>query len=91
MAKSIISNDRRCYICGSNWNLEKHHCLFGTANRKKADKDGLWVYLCHDCHNRVHTDIPFHKYNLKQIAQKAWQLKYGDTDAFIDRYGRNYL
>ena len=91
VAKSIINNNRRCYICGSQINLEKHHCVFGTANRKKADQDGLWVYLCHNCHFDVHNTNPLMKNLLQQKAQQKWQEYYGDTDAFIDRYGRSYL
>ena len=37
--KSIISDAKKCYICGSVHDLEKHHCVFGTASRKKADRD----------------------------------------------------
>ena len=91
MAKSIISNDRRCYICKSQIILEKHHCVFGTANRKKADQDGLWVYLCHQHHYDVHNKNSEMKKLLQKFAQKHWMEKYGDMDAFIDRYGRSYL
>ena len=30
--------------------MEKHH-IFGAANRKKSEKYGLTVDLCHWCHN----------------------------------------
>ena len=35
--KSIIVDDmEHCKLCGSPY-VEIHHCLHGTANRKKAD------------------------------------------------------
>ena len=52
--KSIISNERVCYLCGSYANLQRHHAIHGWANRKLAEDDGLWVWLCMDCHAALH-------------------------------------
>lgn len=51
--KSIIKGDSedRCYICGRAEWIERHHIFNGTANRKKSEKYGLTVHLCHWCHN----------------------------------------
>lgn len=42
-----------CWLCGRNGtadHLDRHH-VFGGANRKKSERYGLVVYLCHnDCH-----------------------------------------
>ena len=42
-----------CWLCGRNGSvdpLDKHH-IFGGPYRKKSEKYGLVVYLCHDrCH-----------------------------------------
>ena len=89
--KSIISDAKKCYICGSVHDLEKHHCVFGTASRKKADRDGLWVYLCHSCHYGVHNSNIYAKRSLQIKAQQCWQERFGDEDQFIQRYGRSYL
>lgn len=89
--RSIISNVKRCYVCGSECDLEKHHCIMGTANRKKAEEDGLWVYLCHRDHHAVHNEDIWEKQALQQIAQQHWEQKNGTTDDFIKRYGRSYL
>ena len=64
--KSIISDAKKCYICGSVHDLEKHHCVFGTASRKKADRDGLWVYLCH-----LRQEIAADK-SAAVLARKVW-------------------
>lgn len=93
--KSIISIEKRCYRCGTKSNLHLHHILFGR-NRKKADEDGLTIYLCYYCHegtNGVH-GLNGHKLDmeLKQMAQKRWMDFYNrDSEDFIKRYGKNYL
>lgn len=69
--------------------------LFGK-NRKKADEDGLTVYLCYEHHegmNGAHGKNG-HKLDLKlkQLAEKTWCEYYNKTiDDFLKRYKRNYL
>ena len=92
MTKSIISNEQRCYLCGRQINLERHHIMAGTANRKLSEKYGLWVYLCHDCH----TGTEGAQYNssagikLKQIAQTAFESKYSHEE-WMELFRKNYL
>jgi len=89
--KSIVSNAKRCYICCSENNLEKHHMIFGTANRKKADEDGLFVNLCHNCHQAIHNQNIWEKKALQEIAQERWEHCKGTREEFIKRYGKSYL
>ena len=94
MAESIMQNDRlRCLICLREGNLEEHHVMFGTANRKLSEKYGLKVYLCPECHrtgkNSVHSDAR-QATKLKAYAQSCFQLKYTDLD-FAKIFGKNYL
>ena len=67
-----------CYLCGE-YGREKHHIIHGTANRKIADKEGLWVYLCNNCHtggrNAVHNDNKT-DLKLKKEGQTVWELRY---------------
>lgn len=93
--KSIISDKKECYVCKTINNLHLHHIMFGK-NRKKADKDGLTIYLCYEHHegtNGVHGknghDLDI---KLKQLAEKRWLEYYNTTiEDFISIYGRNYL
>lgn len=91
--KSIINNGQYCYVCGKPKN-HTHHCIFGSK-RALADKDGLTVPLCAECHNLIHTSSdPFYEgiqLDLKRIAQRKWEEKNGTREDFIKRYGRNYL
>lgn len=93
--KSIISEKRECYVCKTIDNLHLHHIMFGK-NRKKADKDGLTVYLCYEHHegtNGVHGknghDLDI---KLKRIAEKRWMEYYDkDIEDFIKEYGKNFI
>ena len=93
MSKSILSNERKCWVCGSTINLHKHHIFFGIANRKLSEKYGCWVYLCayhHNFSNRgVHSDKEL-DLKLKRECQKKWEDVYGGQN-FIEVFGRNYL
>lgn len=80
-----------CFICKSVGAVEVHHCFHGTANRRLAEKDGLLVNLCPDCHRSLH-DRGLYDDLLMEIAEAAW-LDYYDKDVqeFIARYGKNYI
>jgi len=92
--KSIIQENKECYKCGStNW-LEEHH-IFGGANRKISERNGLKIYLCHTHHNEPPTGIHFNKEFMEQMhktGQRIWQEKYSKTkEDFIREFGKNYL
>lgn len=62
---------------------------------KLAEKLGLKVDLCHDCHNEPPNGVHFNAENnnqLKAKGQKAAMLAYHWTiEDFIKEIGRNYL
>lgn len=95
MTKSIICNDKVCWVCGTIYNLHLHHTLYGVRNRKKADQDGLVVWLCGKHHNQSNDGVHFNKEldtRLKEISEQAWLDHYGKTvEDFIKRYGKNYI
>lgn len=90
--RSIISNEKKCYLCGSVRWLELHH-IFNASYRNKSTKYGLVVYLCHHCHNEpplgVHHNKERNTY-LKQIGQQAFIKHYPNKD-FLKEFGKNYL
>ena len=88
MASSIITQEKRCYLCGTTFNLQEHHCVFGRF-RKLSDKYGLVVPLCAECHYEVHHEAE-QAYYLKQVAQKAFDKKYGEGK-FFEIFGVNFL
>ena len=90
--KSIIQNEKRCYLCGSTVNLENHHIFF-SALRPISDKYGLKVWLCayhhRDQKNGAHGNREVDLY-LKQKAQQAFEKKHGH-EKFMEIIKRNYL
>ena len=94
MSKSIMQNVRECYVCGTTLDLHRHHCIYGTGNRKKAEEDGLWVYLCvrHHVENKtgVHGGNKALNEELHRDAQRAFEAKFGH-EAYMERYRLNWL
>ena len=96
--KSIIDNDECCYICktifGKCWPCgteQIHHVWRGSANRRLADQDGLWVRLCPE-HHRILHDQGTYDNHLMEVGERMWILKYGKTkEEFTKRYGKNIL
>lgn len=91
-------SEKQCFLCGRNGSadpLDRHH-IFGGANRKKSEKYGLVVCLCHnDCHifgkEAVHNNAENMLY-VKQYGQrKAMQEQNWTTEDFIREFGKNYL
>lgn len=89
---------RECFLCGKNGSsdpLDRHH-IYGGPNRKKSEKYGLVVYLCHnECHifgkHAVHNDANvmqrLHEYGQrKAMEENGWSIK-----DFIREFGKNYL
>lgn len=88
----------KCFLCGRNGfadPLDRHH-IFGGPLRKKSERFGLVVYLCHNrCHifglNAAHqnrnTMQMLHEYGQKKaMKENCWT-----TADFIREFGKNYL
>ena len=89
---SIISNERKCYVCGTTFNLNRHH-IYAGANRPKSEKYGCWCYLCGKHHNLSSEGVHFNKKldrELKQLCQKRFIETYPDLD-FLKIFRKNYL
>jgi hypothetical protein len=97
---------RECYLCREeadeamyygelpHTGLHRHHIMFGTANRKKAEKYGLWCYVCQERHHEHGREAPHANrevdLHLKQIAQ----MKFEEThphELWMSEFGKNYL
>lgn len=91
--KSVIQQEKECYVCGTTYNLHDHHIIYGTANRKQSEKHGLKVWLCQEHHtgaSGVHFNKPL-DLHLKKLAQKHFEAQIGARNEFIRVFGRNYL
>ena len=93
-APSIIQLDtEHCYLCGRcDQKLDRHEPIGGPF-RKKSQRLGLWVTLCHEsCHlGNAHKHFQT-AYKLKQDAQAAAMTAYNwTTEDFIRIFGKNSL
>jgi hypothetical protein len=89
---SIIQHEKKCYLTGARYSLDKHHIMNGTANRKKADEDGLWIWLRHDVHmwlHQTHNGQDKDK-QLKAIAQATYEESHTHEE-WMARYHKNYI
>lgn len=92
--KSIMQNldEPRCYVCGSSRNLEEHHVMSGSANRRLSERYGLKVLLCAEDHRGalgVHNHYVL-KERLEKDAQKAFEALYGHH-MWMETFRKNYL
>lgn len=81
--KSILQNDRYCYLSGRSGPLEKHHVLNGPL-RDFAEENGLWIYLTPEWHRKLHgtgDGVQVQK-RLKTIAQLTFE-----RDLLREEYG----
>lgn len=84
----MINEYFECFICGSGGALHKHHCLHGIR-RKAADKYDLTVWLCPECHQRLH-DRGDGDLMLERLAQRHFEKEHGH-DEYMRIFGKNYL
>ena len=92
--KSIVQDlsNERCLVCGTTRNLELHHIMHGTANRRLSTRYGLTCWLCRLHHTGrfgVHSDAALNK-ALQQAAQTAFEKTYSH-DEWMKIFGKNYL
>ena len=95
MAKSIISEEKKCFVCGSERWIEIHHIYPGIAYRKLSEKYGLKVPLCHYCHNEPPNGVHHNKDNRRKLQayaqKKAMQHYKWSVDDFRRVFGRSYI
>ena len=90
--KSVLQDEKKCFLCDTTLNLERHHVLHGTAMRRIADKLGLTVWLCAEHHRGAYSphqrkDVDL---RLKRFAQSCYEDKHDRFDWMV-KVGRNYL
>ena len=82
---------RKCYLCGSFRDVEKHHVYSGPY-RKASEKHRMTVDLCASCHrgpHGVHQDAEQNK-RLKALFQGKFEETHTRQE-FRQVFGKNYL
>lgn len=94
MSKSILQDEKKCYITGSTVNLHRHH-IYAGGRRKISEREGFWVYLVGWLHNQSNQGVhgkDGHELDikLKQDCQRAYEQTH-TRDEFMALIGKNYL
>ena len=90
--KSILQDEKRCYLCGAVVGLERHHIMAGLANRSLSERHGLWVWLCHNCHTGP-SGVQYDReknFQLKADAQEAFEKVYGRSE-WMKLFRKSYI
>lgn len=75
--KSILQDEKICWVCRSPY-VEEHHVFYGTANRTLSERYGLKCYLCAE-HHRGRTGVHHNKQldnKLKELAERKFKEVY---------------
>ena len=90
--KSIMQDEKVCFICGTPYNLARHHVYEGSR-RQISERNGLTVYLCAYHHNMSDDGVHNNSENnlrLKQACQRKYE-KLHSHEEFMNIIGKNYL
>lgn len=91
--KGIVPDMEHCYVCGSPY-VEIHHCIFGTANRRKSEQYNLKLPLC-NLHHTGGSESPHRNHDVdlmyRRMAQTYFESFCGTRAEFIKEFGKNYL
>lgn len=82
----------RCFVCGSTRELELHHIMHGTANRRLATRYKLTCWLCRTHHTGrfgVHSNPELNR-RLQMEAQTAFEKTHSHNE-WMKIFGKNYL
>ncbi len=88
---------RQCEMCGcweSFYNpIEKHHVFHGRGIRKLAEKYGMTIHICHNCHQGpegVHNNREL-DLSLKRQYQERFEEEGHSREEFRTIFGKSYL
>ncbi len=91
---SILTDKKKCYVCGSENNLHCHHIYMG-ANRSISEGNGFKVYLCGYHHNQSNDGVHGkHGHELDMWLKQECQRRFEEThsrEEFVKLIGRSYL
>lgn len=101
--RSIIQERKECYLCRMKmgpdaalypYGLHRHHMVFGTANRKKSEQYGLWVYVCSEKHHEHGPESPHENREVRELLCRIAQEAFEEThtrDEWMREFGKNWL
>lgn len=88
-----MQDEKECYATGATVGLDRHH-VFRGSRRNHSEECGLWVWLRHDVHMKLHDHCPPYETlenDLKREAQQAFEDNGGTREEFRAIFGASYL
>jgi hypothetical protein len=80
-----------CWGCHREFGLDRHHIYGGNPDRQHSDRYGLYVHLCHKCHQSVTDELDRELIDgLHMEGQRRFESVHGAGE-FERVFGRNYL
>ncbi|MBQ8893396.1 MAG: hypothetical protein IJ043_03200 [Clostridia bacterium] len=89
---------KECWLCGRNGTadpLDRHH-VFGSANKKKSERYGCLVDLCHNrchlygdyaVHKNAETMLMLHRHFQRKVMKEQNMTE----DEFREEFGKSYI
>lgn len=90
--KSILQNQKECFVCKTTSNIHDHHIYFGK-NHSQSEKHGLKCFLCLEHHVGTYGVHGKHGHELDMKLKKVCQKKFEEThshEEFMKIIGRSY-
>lgn len=91
MSKSIMQNEKECWVCKTTQNLHRHH-VYGGGCRLVSEHQGFWIWLCAKHHNMSDEGVHFNReldIKIKQECQREYEKTHSRAE-FMALIGRNY-
>lgn len=86
--------EKKCWVCGREYNLHRHHIFYGIKNRGNSERYNLCCYLCQEHHEGTYGVHGMYGHELdmelKKYAQQDFEINHSRKE-FIEIFGRNYL
>lgn len=89
MSQSIMQDEKRCFVTGSEYWLDKHH-VYAGSRRRASEKYGCWVWLRHDIHMELHDRNKVLDKMLRRVCQERFEDIYSHEE-FMDIFGKSYI
>lgn len=92
--KSIIQDEKVCYLTGRCDHLEEHH-VFGGMNRKNSEKYGLKIWLTADKHKFKKDSVHMNRELADQIKAEVQMIAMEHYDWSVEEFrlifGKSYV
>ena len=89
MSKSIMQDEKKCFVTGSESQLDRHH-VYAGSRRKASERYGCWVWLRHDIHMELHDRNKVLDKMLRRTCQEQFEAVYSH-EKFMEVFGKSYL